>query len=164
MLMTEKDVLQLFMARRENYGVTHISHRRGRVHSVQMNGKHYKAVVLINSFQFYELRYHISKDMPTLVICYEHNTVLAVPVLSLRAGNFADPLDLPEAITDVVAQRFSKTGSQVLLGMYICGMTAAQSIINNSLPATTRKRYQARAKELATRRRGKPVGDIAKVS
>jgi hypothetical protein len=160
--MTEKDVLRLFLARRENYAASLLSHHRGRIYNIQMNTEHYKAVVLVSSFQFYELRYHIALTVPTLVICYEHTTVLPIPVLSLRAGNFAQPYELPETITDVEAQRFSKTGSQVLLGQYICGVKAAQSLINNYLPPTTRKRYQARAKALARRKRGKPVGVIVK--
>jgi len=164
MSMTEKDVLQLFYARRENYAVSHVAHRRGRLYSVTMNGEHYNAVVLTSSFQFYELRYHIAKNVPTLVICYEHNTVLPVAVLSLRAGNFAEPGDLPEAITDIEAQRFSKTGSQVLLGMYLCGHRWAQTYINEGLPPTSRKRYQARAKELAKRKKGKPVGSVVQAS
>jgi hypothetical protein len=127
-----------------------------------MNGKAYKAVVLVSSFDYYEKRYHIAMDVPTLVICYEHTTVLSVPVLSLRAGNYAEPYDLPECIHDVEAQRHSKIGSQVLLGMYICGLTKAQDIVNNYLPPTTRKRYQDRAKALLKRRVGKPVGRSTK--
>jgi len=125
-----------------------------------MNGKHYNAVVLVSSFQFYELRYHIATQVPNLVICYEHTTVLPVAVLSLRAGNFAEPYDLPEGITpeNIDEKRLTKTGSQVLLGQYICGVKAAQTYINFDLPPTTRKRYQERAKALGKRRRGKPVG------
>lgn len=162
MAMTENDVLRLFLARRENYDVSHISQRQGRVYSVTMEGKHYNAVVLVSSFQFYELRYHIADEVPSMVICYEHNTVLPVAVLSLRAGNFAKPYELPESITDVIAQRTSVVGSQVLLGQYICGVRAAQSYINNELPTTSRKRYLARAAQLAKRRRGKPVGKVAR--
>jgi hypothetical protein len=158
MPMTENDVLRLFLARRENYAVTHISHLQGRVYNVVMNSKHYNAVVLASSFEYYEKRYHIAMNVPTLVICYEHTTVLPVAVLSLRAGNFAQPYELPETITDVVAQRSSKIGSQVLLGQYICGVKAAQNVVNNHLPPTTRKRYQERAKALGKRKRGKPVG------
>ena len=156
--MKESDVLRMFLARRENYVVTHISHHQGRVYTVIMDSVRYKAVVLTSSFEFYEKRYHIAMEVPTLVICYEHTTVLPVAVLSLRAGNFAQPYDLPETITDVREQRFTKIGSQVLLGQYICGVKAAQTLINMYLPATTRKRYQERAKSLAKRRRGKPVG------
>jgi hypothetical protein len=131
-----------------------------------MKNEHYNAVVLVSSFDFYEKRYHIAENVPTLVICYEHNTVLPVPVLSLRAGNFAKSYELPDEIKigEIETQRYSKTGSKVLLGMYISGMRWAQTYINEDLPATTRKRYLARAKALAKRPRGKPVGKIAKVS
>lgn len=158
MALTETDVLRLFLARRENYAVSHFSHQKGRVYALVMDGDSYTAVVLLSSFQFYEKRYHIANSMPSLVICYEHNTVLPVAVLSLRAGNFAKPYELPAEISDVELQRFSKTGSQVLLGMYICGVKSAQTLINQRLPQTTRKRYLSRAKALAKRKRGKPVG------
>ncbi|GCE04782.1 hypothetical protein [Dictyobacter aurantiacus] len=160
MKMTEKDILRLFLARRENYAVTSLAHLKGRVYTLVMNGEHYKAVMLQNSFQFYEKRYHVARDVPSLVICYEHNTVLPVAVLSLRAGNYAQPYELPAEISDVEAQRFSKTGSQVLLGMYMCGVKSAQTLINTHLPPTTRQRYLTRAKALGKRTRGKPVGNL----
>lgn len=77
-----------------------------------MDNKHYNAVVLVSSFQFYELRYHIAEDVPSLVICDEQNTVLPVAVVSLRAGNFAEPYELPEQITDSASQRATRTGSR----------------------------------------------------
>lgn len=162
--MIEKDVLALLMARRENYAITHIAHQKGRAYTVIMAGVQYHAVVLVSSFEYYEKRYHIAKSVPSLVICYEHNTVLPIPVLSLRAGNLAEPYELPETINNIAAQRFTKTGSRVLLGQYMCGVKDAQSYINNELPTTTRKRYLTRAKELAKRKRGKPVGHIKKAS
>jgi hypothetical protein len=161
-MITEMDVYRMFLARRENYAVSHIGHRQGRVYDLLMNGKPYKAVVLASSFDFYEKRYHIAMDVPTLVICYEHTTVLPVAVLSLKAGNFAEPYELPESISDVEEQRCSKVGSKVLLGQYICGLTKAQDIVNNHLPPTTRKRYQERAKALMKRKSGKPVGRSTK--
>lgn len=161
-MITEMDVYHMFLARRENYAVSHMAHSQGRVYDILMDGKPYKAVVLTTSFQYYQLRYHIAMDVPTLVICYDHTTVLPVPVLSLRAGNYAKSYELPESITDVEEQRSTKIGSQVLLGQYICGLTKAQDIINNHLPPTTRKRYQERAKRLCKRRVGKPVGRSTK--
>ncbi|GCE26411.1 hypothetical protein KDA_18950 [Dictyobacter alpinus] len=161
MMMTEKDVLRMALARRENYAITsHITHLKGRVYALDMDGVHYNAVVLITSFQFYEKRYHVAKKVPSLVICYDHDTVLPVAVLSLRAGNFAKPYELPAEITDIEEQRRTKTGSQVLLGMYMCGVKSAQTLINQHLPRTTRKRYRARARALATHTRGKPVGHV----
>ena len=161
-MITETDVYHMFLARRENYAVSHIGHRQGRVYDILMDGKAYSAVILASSFDYYQLRYHIAMDVPTLVICYEHTTVLPVPVLSLRAGNYAKPYELPECIYDVEGQRCSKIGSQVLLGQYVCGVTKAQDIINNYLPPTTRKRYQERAKALMRRKVGKPVGRSTK--
>jgi hypothetical protein len=133
-MMTENDVLRLFLARRENYGVVACSHQKGRVYEVVMNDESYHAVVLISSFAYYELRYHIATHQPTLVICYEHTSVLPIPVLSLRAGNLAKAYELPETIIDVAAQRFTRVGSQVLLGQYICGVKAAQTLIEKEVP------------------------------
>jgi hypothetical protein len=152
----ESDVLRMFLARADNYNVTAITHTRGRAYSVVMGGKTYNAVLLLHSFQYYELQYHIARHKPDLVICYMHDSVLPIPVLSMRVGNLAEPYDLPEDIEDVKSQRFSRTGSRVLLGMYVSGLRQAQEIIKDLKP-TTRKRYLQKAKELGKRKRGRPV-------
>jgi hypothetical protein len=112
--------------------------------------------VLFTSFQYYESRYHLAKVKPNFVICYQHNTVLPIPVLSLKAGRLAEPYDLPEDIKDVEAQRFGKTGCRVLLGMYISGVKYAQELVNGLRP-TTKARYLQKAKDLSRRKRGRPV-------
>jgi hypothetical protein len=155
--MNTQDVLRLLLSRRENYGVSQITRLQGRVYAVVMNEEHYNAVVLASSFQFYTLRYHIAQSRPTLVICYVHDTCLPVPTLSLRAGNLAQIHELPETISDIEAQRNRPFGSQVLLGMYLCGLRSGQRIVSE-LPPTTRKRYLQRVKMLGKRKRGKPVG------
>lgn len=154
--MKEIDILRMFEARSDNYSVSSVSHVRGRAYFVIMAGKHYNAVVLLNSFQYYELKYHIAKNQPTLIICYQHNTVVPIPVLSLKAGRHAKPYELPEEITDVEEQRFTMTGCRVLLGMYISGVRFAQDLIK-SLKPTTKARYLQKAKDLSVRRRGRPV-------
>jgi hypothetical protein len=160
--MKETDVLRLLLARRENYGVSNLEHLSGRVYSLVMNGERYTAVVLSHSFEFYEKRYHIADRVPNLVVCYAHDTVLPVKCLHLRAGNLAQVYELPEQIYDVEQQRQrSKTGAQVLLGMYLCGLRSGQAIIND-LPITTRKRYLEKAEMLGKRKRGKPVARIEK--
>jgi hypothetical protein len=161
--MTELEVFRLLLARRENYNITNIAHISGRAYSLVMGGRHYNAVVLPRSFDFYELRYHIAKLVPDLIICFVHDTVLPVTCLSLKAGRIALPYDLPAHIRNVEAQRHrSKTGSQCLLGMYLCGLKTAQDIIHHrDFPKTTRKRYVQRAKELSKHRRGRPVNNIA---
>lgn len=155
--MTELDVFRLLLARRDNYGISDIAHISGRAYSLIMNGRSYTAIIVTNSFDFYQLRYHITKRPPDLVICFTHDTVIPVMCLSLKAGRIAMPYDLPTQITNVEAQRHrSKTGSQVLLGMYLCGMREAQKIVNELKP-TTRKRYLQRAKELGKKRACRPV-------
>jgi hypothetical protein len=156
----ESDVLRLMLGRRENYGVSSLSHRKGRLYSIVMNEQHYNGVVLVSSFEYYQKRYHITRSPPDLVVCFSHNTVLPCACLSLAKGNFARPYDLPESITDVERQRFGKTGSQVLLGMYISGMRVAQDILfAENFPPTTRRRYLQKARELGKRSRGRPVGE-----
>jgi uncharacterized protein YqiB (DUF1249 family) len=155
--MTELEVLRLLLARRDNYGISELTHTSGRSYSLIMNGRSYTAIIIVNSFDFYQLRYHMAKQIPDLVICFTHDTVLAVSCLSLKSGRLADPYDLPQGITDVKAQRHrSKAGSQCLLGMYLCGMRSAQDMISKFRP-TTRKRYLERARELSKRRPGRPV-------
>lgn len=155
--MKESDVLRLFLARRDNYAVTRMEFLKGRLYQIEMGKQQYTGVIITTSFEYYERRYHILKDPPTLVICFIHNTVLPVACLSLQKGNFARPYELPEQITDIDHQRASKTGSRVLLGMYLSGMRHAQELISE-LPSTTRRRYLQRASDLGKRRRGRPVG------
>lgn len=159
--MTELDVFRLLLARRDNYNISEIHHVSGRAYSLIMEGRKYSAIIVKSSFDFYELRYHIARHVPTLVICFIHDTVLAVSCLSLKAGRIAMPYDLPAQIRDVEKQRHrSKVGSQCLLGMYLCGMRAAQDIVNK-LPPRTRRRYLERARALGKRRPGRPVSSIA---
>lgn len=157
--MNEQEVFRLLLTRRDNYHVDTIRHVSGRAYSITISGRTYRAVILSRSFDFYEMRYHLGKHVPDLIICHTHDTVVPIAVLSLKSGRIASPYDLPAHITNVETQRHrSKTGSQVLLGMYLCGMKAAQNIIHDKdFPPTTRKRYLQRAKELSNRRPGRPV-------
>lgn len=156
--MHELDVIRALIARSDNYTVTDVKHVRGRLYSVTMDGTHYNAVVLVHSFDYYELRYHILQHKPNFIVCYEHDTVVPIPVLSTRAGNLAKAYELPESITDIEKQRTTRTGARVLLGMYISGVRLAQKLVNE-LSATSRKRYRQRAEELGRRRPGRPVGE-----
>lgn len=157
--MTESEVFRLLITRRDNYAISEIHHISGRSYSLVMNGRKYNAVILSRSFDFYEMRYHLGKRLPDLVICFQHDTVLPIEVLSLKSSRMADAYELPAQITNVEQQRHrSKIGSQVLLGMYLCGMRDAQKIIHHKdFPKTTRKRYLQRAKELSNRKPGRPV-------
>lgn len=156
-MMKVADVMGLFLARRENYNVSNIAHLHGDMYSLVMEGKPYKAVVLLKSFDYYVKRYHLAKEAPTLVICFQHNTALPIHALAMRDGEFAKPFELPTAITDIESQRTTKLGHKVLMGMYLSGMRLAQDIVKH-LPTTTRKRYIAEAEKFGKRLRGKPVG------
>jgi hypothetical protein len=161
--MNENDVRMLLQARRDNYDVRNIVKVRGRVHRLTLKGKDYNAVVLVNSFQFYEYRYHLLGRPPDLVICFSHDTALPVPCLSLRAGSYAEAYELPASITDVATQRASKTGARTFLGMYLSGMKTAHALMQD-LPGTTRRRYLRRVGALSKKRRSRPVvgpGDVS---
>lgn len=152
-------VLNTLLARRDNYGLTDIHHSTGKYYEVILKGRHHIAVVLVTSFDFYLKRYHLADILPTLCICMEHDTVLPIQCLSLKSSNDAKPFDLPISVMDVQKQRHGKTGSQVLLGMYILGMRRAQDILfHKDFPPRTRRRYLHKAKALQKRPRGKPVG------
>lgn len=154
--MREIHVHRMFLARMENYGVTSIKHIRGRIYEVVMNDQQYRAVVLVNSYSYYEDRYHLLKKQPTLVICYEHDTVLSIPALSMRFGNLAEAFEKPEGIDDIKAQRHTKLGSKVFVGMYITGIRIAQSMMKD-FPPSTRTRYKQRIETLNRRKQGSQV-------
>ncbi len=157
--MKETDVVGLLLARRENYEVRSITPFHGNMYHVTMQEQGYTAVVLLSSFDYYDKRYHLGKVVPSLVICFEHNTVLPIPVLSLRVGNLAKPYELPLSVelADLEVKRRSKLAHKVLLGMALSGMKAAQAIMKD-LPETTRRRYTHEIKAFGKRGRGKPVG------
>jgi hypothetical protein len=157
--MNELDVFRLLLARRDNYDVSEVKPIGGRAYSIVMGGQRYIAVVLSSSFQYYELRYHIAKRLPDLVICGIHDSVLPIPVLSMKASRLANPCELPAGITNMEKQRHhSKIGSQCLLGAYLCGLKSAQDIIRHKdFSPRTRRRYLQRARELGRRRPGRPV-------
>lgn len=161
--MKEPDVLGLLLARRDNYKVRSIKPLHGNLYAVTMQEKDYTAVVLLHSFDYYEKRYHLTKVTPSLAICFEHNTVLPIPTLSLRAGNLAKPyeLPLPLELDDLTVRRRSKLAHTVLLGMSLSGMKVAQAIMKD-LPETTRRRYTSEIKALGKRKRGKPAGLLPK--
>ncbi len=154
--MKETDVLGLFLSRRDNYDVSHVAPFHGHLYDVAMKGTAYKAVLLVSSFDYYERRYHLATTPPTLVICFEHTTVLPLPVLSMRRGHFAEPYELPSEITDIKEQRWTRVGHRVLLGMYLSGMKAAHALVKE-LPPSTRNRYLSKVKTLSKRTRGRPV-------
>ena len=54
--MKELDVYRSLLARAENYSIANIAHIQGRLYSLDMNGVHYNAVVLLHSFDYYRLR------------------------------------------------------------------------------------------------------------
>ena len=157
--MNELDVFRLLLARRDNYDISEIAHISGRAYSLVMKGKVHTAIIVTSSFQFYELRYHIAKHVPTLIICFTHDSVVPVTCLSLKASRIAMPCEFPTGITNLEKQRHrSKIGSQVLLGAYICGLKSAQDIIHHKdFPPRSRRRYIERARLLGRRRPGRPV-------
>ena len=157
--MKELDVVGLLLARRDNYEVSSIRPLHGNLYNVTMQEQGYLAVVLLSSFDYYEKRYHLAKVLPSLVICFEHNTVLPIPALSLRAGNLAKAYELPKDVelSDLEVTRRSKLAHKVLLGMLLSGMKAAQAIVRD-LPETTRRRYASEIKALGKRVRGRPAG------
>lgn len=154
--MNSKHVLRMFLARLDTYEVTNITHIRGRIYSVTMAGQQYRAVVLVNSYSYYEDRYHLPKNKPDLVICYEHDTVLPVPALSMRFGNLAKPFEKPEGIDDIKVQRHTRLGSKVFVGMYITGFRIAQEMMKD-FPPSTRTRYKQRIEALNKRKQGSQV-------
>ncbi len=157
-MMTELDVLRLLLARRENYNISDIQPISGRAYSVVMGGRTHTAIIVPNAFDFYAMRYHLCEEIPSLVVCFTHDAVLPVTCLALKSGHIGKPHDLPAQIKNVEAQRHkSKTGSQVLLTMYLCGMKDACKIIDK-LPPRSRRRYLERARELGKRLPGRPVG------
>lgn len=123
--------------------------------SIEVEGKQYTAVILATSFEYWRKRYHLARNPPGLVICYQHDTCVNVPVLSLHDGTLYAPCHFP-AWFGSYDGRFTRRGKQVFLGALLSGVASAYDELDR-LPRSTQYRYHHDLKMFRRHKRGRPV-------
>jgi hypothetical protein len=125
--------------------------------SASLDGKQqqFRAIILARSSDYWTKRYHLAKPRPTLTLCYEHDTCINLPVLSLHDGVLFAPCRFPGWFTGY-EQRTSERGARVYLGALLSGVGSAHELLDH-LPRSTKYRYEVKMAQHRKRARGKPV-------
>lgn len=159
MLLSRQDTYNLLLAQLRSLELHVMTYHSQWLLDVEVaeGGEHkrYTAVILATSFDYWRYRYHLAKHPPTLVICYEHDTCINVPVLSLHDGYLYAPCHFPSWFGDYEA-RATRRGKQIFLGALLSGVGSAFAALDR-LPRSTRYRYHNDLKLLRRRKRGRPV-------
>jgi len=162
MVLSRQDTHHLLLAQLNSLDLKVISVYRQFLWQVEIEDpddqgrrKRYTAIILPSSFEYWRRRYHLAKHPPELVICYEHDTCLNVPVLSLHDGTLYAPCHFPPWFSEYSARR-TRRGKQVFLGALLSGVGSAFAALD-SLPRSTQYRYHHELKLLRRKRRGRPV-------
>ncbi len=158
-MMSRQDVHNLLLAQLKSLELQVVTVHSQFLWSVEIadQGEHktYTAVILPSSFDYWRRRYHLAKHPPTLVICYEHDSCLNLPVLSLHDGYLYAPCHFPHWFGDYEA-RATRRGKQIFLGALLSGVGSAFAALDR-LPRSTRYRYHNDLKLLRRKKRGRPV-------
>jgi len=158
-IMSQQDTYNLLLAQLKSLDLQVIAVHRQFLWQVaiedQGEKKTYTAVILPSSFEYWRKRYHLAQHPPELVICYEHDTCVNVPVLSLHDGTLFAPCHFPPGFHDYEA-RSTRRGKQIFLGAILSGVGSALSELDK-IPRSTRYRYQNDLKLLRRKKRGRPV-------
>ncbi len=120
----------------------------------ELRGCELTAMVLVNSFDFYEYRLNQGRQHVNLLIVHHHNAVVPVRVLDLTMSTEFDPGHAP-AITRENAKRPNHDETVLLVSKLLLGIESAQDELA-AMPVRTRQRYMQRCKEYLRPRVGRP--------
>jgi hypothetical protein len=112
------------------------------------------AIVLVNSWDFYEYRLNRGRQRLDLLICQHHNAVVPLPVISLDTGKEYTPGAVPE-IGRAGAKRRNREEVLLLVSKLLLGVEGIEQELAQ-LPARTRQRYIQRCKQYLAPRQGRP--------
>lgn len=154
MQMNREQVLNLFLT---HQAALHISVEKvftSYVIQASVEGKSFRAVILVRSSDYWQQRLHLNRARVGLVIAYQHDTCLPCAALALDEGFLYAPGELPHWYTP--DKRFTTRGHMVLLGQLLAGNDAGYQQVE-SLPRSTRYRYLAEVKRFMQNRQGRPL-------
>lgn len=112
------------------------------------------AMVLAESFDFYEYRLNRCAARVDLVICQKHNAVLPVRVLEIETGFMFTPGAVPPLARPDRKKR-SKAEARLFVSMLLAGIDGANEELL-SMPARTRQRYIALRDQYLRAKVGRP--------
>jgi hypothetical protein len=159
-----------FLVQREHF--PHISQvslaSQGMAFSCLLHSRPVQAVALVRSSDYWESRLHLPESTGRkqrapigLVVCFRHDSVVPCHVLSLEDGREYQPEDLPGKYPNLQAVRneHSRYAAKVFLGALLCGVKAAHDILmdKDTMPESTRRRYEAKMHMYQRRRQGRPL-------
>lgn len=118
-------------------------------------GKDLTAMVLCNSWDYYEYRLNRGKQRIDLLIVQHHNAVVPLPVISLDTGKEYTPGAVPDIGGRANAKRPNHEEAMLLVSKVILGIDGIEQELA-SLHPRTRQRYLQRCKAYLAPRPGRP--------
>lgn len=130
-----------------------LTNYRYLVHDCAVNAD-LKAMVVADSFSFYEYRLNKVAQRVDLVICQRHNAALPISVLELETGNLYHPAVIPPIERP---QRKKRNHEEVLLfvSKLLAGIDGAYEELH-AMPRRTRQRYLTLRNAYLQPKLGKP--------
>ena len=122
----------------------------------ETSGNQLHAVVLANSFDFYEYRLHRAKQRIDLLIVQCHNAVTPIKVLCLDTAAEYDAGSSPTNAVRIDAKRRNRNETQLLVSKLILGLDSAKEDLA-AMPIRTRQRYLQRCRAYLKPRIGRPI-------
>ena len=146
--------LDLLLEQSERLQLRLLSINQGRCVTLDVDGSERRAWLCENSAEYHAHRLAIrdTARAVSLVVCLHHNSALPVDCLSLEDGQYYPAYGVPVWYSHEM--RRTRRGNSVFIGLLRCGIAEAYDILE-TLPRSTRQRYQQRL--LATARRGRPI-------
>ncbi len=120
-----------------------------------IQGGELTAMVLANTFDFYEYRLNRGKQRVDLLIVQHHNAVVPIRVISLDKSEEFAPGTAP-ALVRSGAKRPNHDEMVLLVSKLLLGTASAQEELAK-MPSRTRQRYLQRCNEYLGPRVGRPV-------
>lgn len=112
------------------------------------------AMVLAESFDFYEYRLNKGAKRVDLVICQRHNAALPIRVLELETGDMYTPGAIPPIARPQRVKR-NREESRLFVSMLLAGIDGAYEDLR-AMPERTRQRYLAMRDEYLKPKVGRP--------
>lgn len=125
--------------------------KRPYVYSCRVSGYPYVACLLARSSDYWKKRMHLQKTDIKLIIVWEHDSCLSLPVLSLENGRLYQPYTCAVDTT-----KRTKATSKAFLGQLLCGVQSAYDALQ-VMHYQSRRRYERQLEELAHRKKGRPL-------
>ena len=155
MLPNREEVAALFREHAPGLEIN-IVHACSRVcFDIEIDGAAYRAGVVSSTYDYYTSRLHLLQHDMTLLVVYEHNTYVDLPVLSLEEGYLYAPKERPHWYDPEVPTHTRKS-AKVVVGGLLAGVDEAYARLQ-TMKRTTRLAYMARLSNYLSLKPGRHV-------